>query len=99
MSQLNPTRNPTQSTTCLTRNPIDPFKNDPFWPTTRLTWHKPDPTWPVRYAMSSFQLVWYLYFFTNIGPKQCIVSYKTWIWNRQFSYNSEIKYWGSYDDK
>ena len=26
-----------------TRNPIDPFKNDPFWPVTRLTC-KPD--WP-----------------------------------------------------
>ena len=41
--QLDPTRNPTQPTTCLTRNPIDPFKNDPFWPATRLT-RKPD--WP-----------------------------------------------------
>ena len=33
--QLDPTRNPTQPATRLTRNPINLFKNDPFWPATR----------------------------------------------------------------
>ena len=28
--QIDPTRNPTQPATRLTRNPFDPFKNDPF---------------------------------------------------------------------
>ena len=41
MGQLDPTRNPTQPVTRLTRNSINPFKNDPFWPATRLT--RPDP--------------------------------------------------------
>ena len=41
--QLDPTRNPTQLATRLTRNPIDPFKNDPFWPVTRFD---PRPDWP-----------------------------------------------------
>ena len=41
--QLDPTCNPTQPATRLTRNPIDPFKNDPFWPATRFD---PRPDWP-----------------------------------------------------
>ena len=36
-------------------DPIDPFKNDPFWPMTRLTrqldW--PEPTHPARFVMST----------------------------------------------
>ena len=41
----------------LTRNPIDPFKNNPFWPVTRLTrkpdWPDPNPTWPTHFATSN----------------------------------------------
>ena len=42
MSQLDPSRDPTQPATRLTHNPIDPFKND-------LT----DPTQRTRFAKSS----------------------------------------------
>ena len=44
--QLNLTRNPTQPVTHLTRNSIDPFKNNPFWPATQLTRPEPDLTCP-----------------------------------------------------
>ena len=50
MGQLDPTRNPTQPVTRLTRNSINPFKNDPFWPVTRFDlrpdWPDPNPTQP-----------------------------------------------------
>ena len=58
MGQLDPTRNPTQPATRLTSNPIDQFKNDPFWPVTRFdprpNWPDPNLTRPARFAMSSF---------------------------------------------
>ena len=34
---------PVWPATRLTRNPIDPFKNDPFWPVTHFN---PRPDWP-----------------------------------------------------
>ena len=41
----------------LTRNPINLFKNDPFWPVTRLIrkpdWPDPNPTWPAHFATSN----------------------------------------------
>ena len=40
-----------------TRNPIDPFKNDPFWPVIRLIrqpdWPNPNPTRPACFATST----------------------------------------------
>ena len=61
MGQLDPTRNPTQPVTRLTCNPIDPFKNDPFWPVIRFDprpdWSDPNPTRPARFAMSAFEAV------------------------------------------
>ena len=52
MGQLDPT----QPATRLTRNPIDPFKNNPFWPVTcfdqRPDWPDPNPTRPAHFAMS-----------------------------------------------
>ena len=52
--------NSTQLATQLTRNLIDPFKNDLFWPATQLTrkpnW--PDPTRPTYFAMSNFECLY-----------------------------------------
>ena len=46
-------------------DPIDPFKNDPFWPVTRLTrqlnWPtrtRPDPTQPFCHVSSQNQMLW-----------------------------------------
>ena len=69
MGQLDPARNSTQPATRLTRNPIDPFKNDPFWPVTRdpidPTWTQHDP--PVLPCLSTIgRILWLVMSFLNI---------------------------------
>ena len=42
-------------------DPIDPFKNDPFWPMTHLTVNpidRPDPTRPFCHVSSQNQMLW-----------------------------------------
>ena len=77
--QLDPTRNPTHPMTRLTRSPIDQFKNDPFWPATRLT--RPDPTRTRPYPTRPFCHVYFsiTYILMNGAPvvwSECLADFK-----------------------